>query len=85
MELPPVRFATASDGVRIAYMRWPGESPPFLVVYKPSTPALSMKNTPGYIGYWDEFARGRSWVMFDWRGTGHSGPIQGQLQRHPRK
>jgi hypothetical protein len=22
MELPPVRYATASDGVRIAYMRW---------------------------------------------------------------
>jgi DNA-binding CsgD family transcriptional regulator len=83
MELPPVRYATASDGVRIAYMRWPGESPPFLAVYVPCSPSMRFKSTPptdrSYAGAWRRFARGRSWVMFDWRGTGLSDRITGPL------
>ena len=42
MELPPVRYATASDGVRIAYMRWPDTSPPLFSVNTPVARHLSL-------------------------------------------
>ena len=80
MSAPPIRYTTAPDGVRIAYMRRPGASPPFFVVYTPGTPSLAMKvNHPGYVQFWDEFARERGWVLFDWRGTGASDRVTGML------
>ena len=78
--MPPVRYATAQDQARIAYMQWPGESPPFLALYTAGSPPLSYKaKGPGYARWWKRFAMGRSWAMFDWRGTAASSPITGEL------
>jgi DNA-binding CsgD family transcriptional regulator len=71
--VPPVRYATASDGTRIAYMRYPGESPPFLMINTPGAPPMAMRATmPMYGGRLAQFARARSMVFFDWRGSGLS-------------
>ena len=81
MEMPPIRYATTSDGLRIAYLHYPGASPPFLTVSTPGVPPLSLRATmPAYgAGRWPRFLRGRAGVYFDWRGTGSSDPIAGEL------
>ncbi|MCA9830085.1 MAG: response regulator transcription factor [Dehalococcoidia bacterium] len=84
METPPTRYATTSDGQRIAYLHYPGVSPPFLTVSTPGVPPLSLRATmPAYgAGRWPRFLRGRAGVYFDWRGTGGSDPIAGQMSLH---
>lgn len=74
MEIPPIQYTTTSDGVRIAYQRFPGAPPPFLFVNTPASPPLSLRPTaPGLVeGLRDHFARGRAFAWFDWRGKGDS-------------
>jgi pimeloyl-ACP methyl ester carboxylesterase len=80
MDIPPIRYATAADGARISYLRFPGESPPFLAMYNPGSPQLALKaRLAGYTHFARDFRRGRAWVLFDWRGTGLSSPIEGSL------
>lgn len=77
MDPPPVRFATTRDGVRIAYQRWPGRSPPFFTVNTPGDPPMSVRTiTPGFMNYVKGFVRDRAWAWFDWRGTGESDRLQ---------
>jgi len=75
--LPPVRYTRTSDGVSIAYVIWPGESPAFLQSSIPgAVPHLAPTPTSGAVEvqawFAERFAQGRSVVWFDWRGTGHS-------------
>ena len=80
MDVPPIQYATTGDGVRIAYMRYPGTSPAFLATYTPGTPPITHKaSSPGYAAWFEAFARGQSWIWFDWRGTGSSGGIREPL------
>ncbi|MCA9830083.1 MAG: LuxR C-terminal-related transcriptional regulator [Dehalococcoidia bacterium] len=81
MESPPIQYAVTSDGLRIAYRRYAGASPPFLIVHSPGAmpfsvseaiPALAQEGV-------DRFARGRSVVFFEWRCTGNSDSQPGPL------
>lgn len=71
--LPPVRYTRTTDGVSIAYMVWPGDSPAFIQVPTPGmAPYLAAKPDGWVMKGFPRFARGRSQVLFDWRGTGQS-------------
>ncbi len=81
-ENPPVRYATARDGTRVAYVKFPGQSPPFLPSYTPGSPSLLMRLSwpdGDYLQRVRNFGRERSTIWFDPRGTGLSGPIRESL------
>ena len=76
MEMPPIEHATTSDGVRVAYVRYPGTSPVHFSVNTPGTQPIALRATmSGLVGYRQRFLRGKGSIYFDWRGTGDSGPI----------
>ena len=81
MEIPPIRYAAAADGLRIAYLRYPGASPPFLVLNTPGAPPLLLRSQVPALdgGTTRRFLRERGGVHFDWRGSGNSDPIEGTL------
>jgi len=72
MEGPHVRYATALDGTRIAYAVI-GSGPPLFLLDSFTNAGLSAR--PGRdASFYETLAANRSLVLFDWRGSGQSGP-----------
>ena len=80
MDMPPIRYTHAADGTRIAYAIIPGASPPWLHIYSLGAPTIEQDISVGArLGYIQKLARGRATVLYDHRGSGYSGPIEGEL------
>ena len=71
-DIPATRYATTSDGVRIAYMRLPGEGRPWLWLRTPVGLPMEVMAMRGSLSRNRELAGKRPFVLFDWRGTGQS-------------
>ncbi|MEO1065003.1 MAG: alpha/beta fold hydrolase [Actinomycetota bacterium] len=70
-ELPPVRFAEARDGARIAYQEW-GSGPP-VVAIPPAAQNIELAwEWPGLRTMFDRFGTFCRYVHYDKRGTGAS-------------
>lgn len=76
---PPIEITAAADGSRVSYMRFPGSGPPFLSVRTPGAPTLSLLPRILKRERYDRFRRGRGLIVFDWRGSGRSDPIDETL------
>ncbi len=80
MATPPIQYATARDGTRIAYVRIPGESPPWLHLYTLGAPPIELDfAVKARLGYIENLAQGRATILYDHRGSGFSGRITGNL------
>ncbi len=76
MAAPPIQYATARDGTRIAYVRIPGESPPWLHLYSLGAPTIELDfAVNARRGYIENLAQGRATILYDHRGSGFSGQI----------
>jgi DNA-binding CsgD family transcriptional regulator/pimeloyl-ACP methyl ester carboxylesterase len=76
---PPIQFAEAEDGTRVSFRYFEGDGTPFLRVRTPGAPALSLMPRIHHLEAGERFRRGRALILFDWRGSGESDPIRGQL------
>lgn len=76
----PVRFATTSDDLDIAYMTQPGEGPPFLVVTPLPCPGRSSSgHIPGVGQFCARFLHTNPCYEFEWRGIGLSSRPKGDI------
>jgi DNA-binding CsgD family transcriptional regulator/pimeloyl-ACP methyl ester carboxylesterase len=74
--MPPIRYATARDGTRIAWTKIPGESPPFLHIYTLGAPPIELDfAVDARRGSILNLAGKRATILYDPRGTGFSGPV----------
>lgn len=76
---PPIQFTDAADGTRISFRHFEGTGTPFLRVQNPGAVTLSLLPQVTSREGADRFRRGRCLIRFDWRGSGASDPIRGQL------
>ena len=76
---PPIQFTTAADGSRVSYRLFEGSGPSFVDARSPGTPSISLLPEIYPRAWFDRFRRGRALVFFDWRGSGHSDPVDGDL------
>ena len=73
MGAPPIKYATARDGTRIAYVRIPGDSPPWLHLYTLGAPTIELDLTvTARLGYIENLAQRRATILYDHRGSGFS-------------
>jgi DNA-binding CsgD family transcriptional regulator/pimeloyl-ACP methyl ester carboxylesterase len=80
MNMPPIHYAHARDGTRIAWTKIPGKSPPWLHVFSLGAPTIEMDfSIRARIEYIKNLARDRATILFDHRGSGFSGSLHGGL------
>lgn len=79
MNGPIIRYTKAADGVDIAYGEFPGAGTPIVSVPKfGQLTAAGVHKLRSLVDFYNALRCGAPMFMFDFRGNGDSGPLQGE-------
>ena len=75
MDSPHIRYATSTDGTEIAYAVL-GSGPPLVFTATFLSPLSVRLSGQRFVSFYETLAGKRTLILFDWRGSGLSGPAR---------